>query len=275
MLRLLALSWFGLVYLTITAHCSIAKRSASGCTTTIAEIYCRNFIQSSRNPSGNCKDGAIVCYMTSPICRKAEQCEEACGPLALRGIYVKPECVRNQCVCEVEDECTDSGCKAACVKQLRGKRIESWRCLRNNSCICHHTEECTSEDDCKSVCEEEYPGEQFTSTQCQSDGTCFCKYLEPCTGDAYCKSVCEKKYPGKRMLSTRCGRDKQCLCEYLIGGATFIAGSAGTLRPSELIVALILLTALVKIPAPAQGKLWALLILPATFGLPISQLAWG
>lgn len=268
MLRLLAISVVGLVYLAITAHCAVVKRSALACTTTLADVYCRKHIQRSRNPSSKCEDGAIVCYLTSPRCRNAADCEDACGPLAGKEISVRSQCVSSQCRCEVSDECTESNCEERCVKESEGKPIDSWHCMPNNTCFCNYVGPCPGEDDCKSECEKEYPGKQLTSTQCGSDGACFCEYVEPCTGVADCKAVCEKEYPGKRMLSTRCGRDKQCLCEYL-------AGAAGTLRPSELIMAVILLTTLATIPSSAERKLWALLIPPAMFGFPISQLALG
>lgn len=156
---------------------------------------------------------------------------DACRPLGDEDVYVEPQCVSNQCRCEVSDQCTKSDCQERCVMESEGKSLESSECMANNTCVCN--------------------------------------YFEPCTGTADCKVVCEKEYPGKRMLSTKCGRDKQCLCEYMDGGT----GTA--IRPSVLTITVILLTTLAMIPAPAEGKLGALLIPPAIFGFSVSQLAFG
>lgn len=231
MLHLLGLYGLALVYLAFPAHGALVKRSAYQCNSSIANTYCRNHIESSRNPSGNCIDGVIMCYMTSPICRNAADCVAACRPLKHKGIYVGAQCVRNQCRCQVSDECTQDSCLKWCMIHHRKKGVQSWECLSNNRCIC--------------------------------------RYSDPCTGPADCEIPCAKMYPGKTILSTRCGMLRECLCEYLPGGT----GTA--IRPSVLTIAIILLTTLAMIPAPAEGKLGALLIPSAIFGFSTSQLAFG
>lgn len=218
MLRDLTISVFGLVYLTLTAHCTEVKRSALSCTSDVANEYCK-YIKSSRNRKAECEDGAVVCHMTSTTCSNAADCEDACRPWANTDIFVQPQCVSSSCHCGVSDLCTQSNCQARCGMENQGNSIESWECMPNNTCICFYSNPCTGEADCRSLCEQRYPGKNFSATQCGSDHKCLCEYGEECTSEAHCKSVCEKTYPGKQMLSTNCRSDKQCLCTYLDGGA--------------------------------------------------------
>ncbi|XP_077536798.1 uncharacterized protein LOC144149134 [Haemaphysalis longicornis] len=136
MLHILGLSGLVLVHLAFPAHGALVKRSTLECTASIADAYCKLWIQSSRNPTGKCKDGAIVCYMTSPRCTNAADCEGACRPLADKDIFVQPQCIRNQCSCEVSDQCTEANCKESCMIVFKGKSVQSSECLPNNTCIC-------------------------------------------------------------------------------------------------------------------------------------------
>lgn len=237
MLHLFTLSVFGLVYLTLTAHCAEVKRSALSCTSYVANEYCK-YIKSSGNLKAECDDGAVVCSMTSTTCRNADGCEEACRPWDNTDVSVQPQCVSSSCRCQVSDLCTQSNCEARCMMDSQGKGIESSECIPNNTCVCFYFDPCLGEADCSSLCEQRYPGKNFTATQCGSDHKCICEYEEACTGEADCKSSCEKTYPGKTMLSTNCGRDQQCLCTYLDGGAETAT------QPCLLLIAIILLTTL-------------------------------
>lgn len=161
----------------------------------------------------------------------------------------------------------DAGCIDACLPLGDTDVYVEPQCI-SKQCRCEVSDLCT-ESNCQERCVMESEGKSVESSECMANNTCVCSYFDPCTGTADCKVVCEKEYPGKRMLSTRCGSDKQCLCAYLDGGT----GTA--IRPSVLTIAIILLTTLAMIPAPAEGKLGALLIPSAIFGFSTSQLAFG